>query len=127
MVADNSPEYLISLSRYVDDPVFLKAILPLMRRDFPLLTSYRYQQGSPLKCPITAFAARQDDMVYTDEIQEWSQHTVGGFDLIEVEGDHWFLNRNRGLIAESLSHIAAKKLRSEADHVVPKVVTMAGR
>ena len=28
MVADNSPEYLISLSRYVDDPEFIKAILP---------------------------------------------------------------------------------------------------
>src|SRR5262249_45904866 len=91
MVADNNPEYLVSLARYVDDPEFLKAILPLMRRDFPLLTGYRFQETPPLDCPITAFAARQDDMVYTDEIREWALHTSNRFDLIEIDGDHWFL------------------------------------
>ena len=108
MVADNSAEYLISLSRYVDDPEFLKSILPLMRRDYPLLMNYRFQPSAPLDCPITAFAARQDDMVYTDEIREWSQQTVGGFELIEVDGDHWFLNRNRDLITATIQGIAAK-------------------
>ena len=112
MVADNSPEYLVSLSRYVDDPEFLKAILPGMRRDFPLLKSALYQDAPPLNCPITAFAARQDDMVYTDEIREWSRHTAGGFDLIEVEGDHWFLNRNRALITATLRAIAAETSRT---------------
>jgi surfactin synthase thioesterase subunit len=95
MVVDNTPEYLVSLSRYVEDPEFLKAILPLMRLDFPLLTSYRFAEGPRLQCPITAFAARQDDMVYTDEIREWARHTRNGFELIELKGDHWFLNRNR--------------------------------
>ena len=94
MVADNSPEYLVSLSRYVDDPEFLKAIVPLMRRDWPLLKNYRFQPTAPLDCPITAFAARQDDMVYTDEIREWSEHTKGGFELIEVTATIWFLNLN---------------------------------
>ena len=110
MVADNSPEYLISLSRYVDDPEFLKAIIPLMRRDWPLLRNYRFQPTAPLQCPITAFAARQDDMVYTDEIREWSQQTKGGFELIEVDGDHWFLNRNRTLITATIQDIAASGL-----------------
>lgn len=120
MVADNSPEYLISLSRYVDDPEFLKAILPLMRRDYPLLQSNRYQPISPLNCPITAFAARQDDMVYTDEIRAWSRHTVGGFELIEVDGDHWFLNRNRDLINATLRDIAASSFEG-------RLITSTGR
>ncbi|MFN0021880.1 MAG: SDR family NAD(P)-dependent oxidoreductase [Pirellulaceae bacterium] len=106
MIADNSPEYLISLSRYVDDPEFIKSILPLMRRDYPLLRGYRYHPNTPLNCPITAFAARQDDMVYRDEIQEWAQHTDGGFELIEFDGDHWFLNRNRERITAILQGIA---------------------
>jgi NADPH:quinone reductase-like Zn-dependent oxidoreductase/surfactin synthase thioesterase subunit len=111
MVADNSPEYLISLSRYVDNAEFLKAVVLLMRRDYPLLTSYRFQAGAPLSCPITAFAARQDDMVYTDEIRAWSEHTRGGFELIEVDGDHWFLNRNRERITAALAGIAARVAR----------------
>ncbi len=101
---------------YVDDPEFFKSIVPLMRRDFPLLTSYRYQPDSPLNCPITAFAARQDDMVYTDEISEWSHHTNGGFELIEVDGDHWFLNRNRERIAATLQDIATKARKRAPDH-----------
>ena len=95
VVADNSPEYLVSLSRYVDDPELLKAILPGLRRDYPLLTSCRPGGRRPDAVPITAFAARQDDVVYTDEVREWARHTTGGFELIEVDGDHWFLNRNR--------------------------------
>ena len=106
MVADNSAEYLISLSRYVDDPEFIKAILPLMRRDWPLLKNYRFRHLAPLSCPITAFAARQDDVVYTDEVQAWSRHTEAGFELIEVDGDHWFLNRNRERIGAVLAAIA---------------------
>jgi surfactin synthase thioesterase subunit len=123
MVADNSPEYLVSLSRYVDDPEFLKAILPLMRRDYPLLTSYRYQESSPLNCPITAFAARQDDMVYTDEICEWARHTRSRFELIEIDGDHWFLNRNSALIRATLSKIAATSARNQSNGFVPEART----
>src|SRR5262249_10735514 len=109
MVADNGPEYLVSLSRYVDDAEFLKALLPGLRRDYPLLKSCRARPVAPQRVLITAFAARQDDMVYTDEVREWARHTTGGFELIEVDGDHWFLNRNRALITETLRGIAAQR------------------
>ena len=33
-----------------------------------MLKNYRFQPCAPLQCPITAFAARQDDFVYTDEV-----------------------------------------------------------
>lgn len=117
MVADNSPEYLVSLSRYVDDAEFLKSILPLMRRDYPLLTGYRFQETAPLSCPITAFAARQDDMVYTEEIREWGRHTRNRFELVEVDGDHWFLNRHRDLITTFLGDIAARFARRRFEPV----------
>ena len=75
--------------------------------------------------PITAFAARQDEVVYADEVREWAQHTDGGFELIEVDGDHWFLNRNRELITAAIRELAGRYQRSEANHVVPSVVTVA--
>ena len=127
MVADNSAEYLISLSRYVDDPELLKAILPGLRRDYQLLTRYRFESISPLNCPITAFAARQDDVVYTDEIREWSRHTDAKFDLIEVDGDHWFMNRNRDLITTTFGLIAAKHQQTTADRVVRSATIVANR
>jgi surfactin synthase thioesterase subunit/acyl carrier protein len=117
MVKDNSPEYLMSLSRYVDDPeFFMKTIVPGMRRDYPLLLSYRYHPGPLLNCPITAFAARRDDMVYTDVIRDWVHFTYGGFELIEVDGDHWFLDRNRDRIIAKLHEIAAGTMTRHGPH-----------
>ena len=128
MVPDNSPEYLLSQSRFVDDPDFFKRIIvPGMRRDMPLLQSYRFRPSSPLNCPMTAFAARKDDMVYTDLIREWSGYTDGGFDLIEVDGDHWFLDRNRDLITATFQNIAAMHQRDEAGYVTQSAVTVADR
>lgn len=99
---DYSPEYLMAVSRYVDDADFVRSILPLMRRDAPLLLDYRFSDDDPLDVPITAFAARQDDMVYRDEIAAWKRHAKE-FDLIEVDGDHWFLHRNRKVLRETLA------------------------
>lgn len=127
LVEDNTPEYLMSLSRYVDNPEFLKAILPAMRRDFPLLKNYRFQRCSPLHCPITAFAARQDDFVYTDEIREWTQHTDGGFKLMNVDGDHWFLDRNRELIIAALQEIVDEYRQTAAEHVLQPSTTGTDR
>lgn len=104
-VDGNTPEYLLSLSRYLDDPNFVMSILPLMRRDMPLLMSYRYQHAEPLPVAITGFSARQDDMVYRDEIEPWQQHTTEEFELIDVEGDHWFLQRHKELIQNKLNAI----------------------
>ena len=127
VVGDNSPEYLMSLSRYVDDPDFLKAILPNFRRDWPLLKNYKFQPLSRLSIPITAFAARQDEVVYADEVREWSQHTDGGFELIEVDGDHWFLNRNRELITAAFHEIAARNRGNVAGLVIRSAVADMAR
>jgi surfactin synthase thioesterase subunit len=104
-VDGNTPEYLLSLSRYLDDPNFVMSILPLMRRDMPLLMSYRYQHAEPLPVAITGFSARQDDMVYRDEIEPWQSHTTAEFELTDVEGDHWFLQRHKELIQNKLNAI----------------------
>jgi acyl transferase domain-containing protein/NADPH:quinone reductase-like Zn-dependent oxidoreductase/surfactin synthase thioesterase subunit/NAD(P)-dependent dehydrogenase (short-subunit alcohol dehydrogenase family) len=105
MNSENTADYLISLARYVDDPEFIKRIIGLMRADYPLLQSYRYQPDEPLSCPITAFSALQDDMVYPDETAMWRNYTTARFDFHQVDGDHWFLNRHRDRIAAELTAI----------------------
>ena len=112
---------------YVDDPEFIKAILPGMRLDFPLLKNYRFLPSPPLQCPITAFAARQDDMVYTDEIREWTQHTIGGFELIEVDGDHWFLDRNRERINAVFHNLVTRGKPAKTDQVAVSATIASGR
>ncbi len=110
MNSDNTTDYLISLARYVDDPEFIKRILGPMRADYPLLMSYRHRPSEPLPCGITVFSALQDDMVYPDETAMWEGYTSGSFDFHAVDGDHWFLNRNRTLIADKLAAIVSRQV-----------------
>ena len=91
------------------------------------MKNYRFLPLARLSFPITAFAARQDEVVYADEVREWSQHTDGGFELIEVDGDHWFLNRNRELITAAFREISARIRGTVAGEVVQSAVIVANR
>ena len=103
--AENNAEYLLSLSRYVEDAEFIRSILPIMRKDTPLMMNYRYEPEAPFDFPIVAYGARQDDMVYLDEISPWANLTAARFELHEVAGDHWFLNKNRLAIVAQLEQM----------------------
>lgn len=102
-VLSYSEEKLLSLLTYIDDVNFLRSILPVMRKDMPLIMSYVYQEKALLDCPITAFAADKDEVVLIDEVGSWKAQTVGGFSIEVVPGDHWFLSRNKELIHQRLS------------------------
>ena len=102
-VEANSEERLLSLMNYIDDVEFLKRILPVMRKDMPLIMGYQYQPQTPFDFPITAFAAAQDEVVLIDEVKQWNEQTTNAFTLEVVEGDHWFLSRNRELVLQRLS------------------------
>jgi surfactin synthase thioesterase subunit len=72
---DSTPEYLLAVARYIDNADLLRSILPLMKLDAPLLMKYQFHEEDPLDIPITAFTARQDDMVYPEETAAWSMQT----------------------------------------------------
>jgi surfactin synthase thioesterase subunit len=107
MAEDWSPEYLLAISRHIDNPDFVRSILPGIRLDMPLLLGYRYEPEPRVDIPVTAFAARQDDVVYPDEVGAWRELATD-FRLVEVDGDHWFLHRNRELLRSTLAALAAR-------------------
>ncbi|PLB36519.1 fatty acid synthase S-acetyltransferase [Aspergillus candidus] len=112
---DISPDYWMSVARYVDDVDYLRSIMPLMRQDGPLLLKYQFHEEAPLNIPITAFTARQDDLVYVEEISAWKKETKN-FRLVEVDGDHWFLYRNRVLLRETLTAMACDIGKSDLEN-----------
>jgi surfactin synthase thioesterase subunit len=64
--------------------------------------------------------------VYPDEVRAWDRYTVGGFEQIEVDGDHWFLNRNRERILTTLSAIAAQGASEEVHRVAaPEIASIS--
>ena len=75
----------------LSDPEVLEMFLPSMRADFTAYENYRFQPGEPLSIPITAFGGADDSAVKVECLEEWSLHTVAGFDMNVLPGGHFFL------------------------------------
>ena len=106
----NSEERLLALMSYIDDVEFLKKILPIMRKDMPLIMNYQYHDNGKLNIPITAYAADKDEVVHAHEVACWEERTTADFELEVVPGDHWFLSRNKDQILAKLSEVVKKEL-----------------
>lgn len=106
-VFSNSEDKLLSLMTYIDDVAFLKRILPVMKKDMPLIMSYRYAEQEKFQFPVSAFAADKDEVVLVEQMKYWREQTTGEFNLEVVEGDHWFLSRNKELILSRLAQAVA--------------------
>ena len=98
-----SEEKIMGVLNYIDDADFLRSILPVMRGDMPLIMSYRYQPRTQVDFPIIAFAAHQDEVVSIEQVGAWKEQTAQGFSLEVVDGDHWFLSRNKERVLERLN------------------------
>ncbi|RAH69942.1 uncharacterized protein BO66DRAFT_438646 [Aspergillus aculeatinus CBS 121060] len=102
---DSSADYLLAVTRYVDEPDFVIGILEMLHHDAPLLLDYEYQEESELGVPIVAFSGRQDDIAYREELAHWGAQSKN-FTLREVDGDHWFLRRNKDVLLQALVELA---------------------
>ena len=82
----------------LEEPDMLEYVLPILRADIALLESYRYQEGPPLPCPITAFGGELDKRVPDTELSLWRAHTEGAFDTRMFPGGHFFTTECRGQV-----------------------------
>ncbi|WP_062428847.1 thioesterase II family protein [Herbidospora daliensis] len=73
------------------DPDVLELVLPALRADHRALAGYRDTPGTPVSCPVTAFAGDRDEEAPAADVAAWRHHTTGGFDLRVFPGGHFFL------------------------------------
>lgn len=76
----------------------MELVLPTLRSDFKLVETYRYRSQLPLRCPFSTFGGLDDREVTQDEIEAWSRHTVGPFQVNMLPGDHFFVNSSRSAL-----------------------------
>jgi medium-chain acyl-[acyl-carrier-protein] hydrolase len=89
-------------SALLNDPDVRDILLPPLRADLEMNEQYEYREEEPLDVPITAFAAKGDDRGSPEAAAGWSQHTVGRFRLVEIEGDHFAIMARPQLVLEQL-------------------------
>jgi surfactin synthase thioesterase subunit len=76
--------------------------LPLLRADFALAETYRYDPEPPLPIPFLAWGGLDDAEVSPAEIAAWEQHTSRRFRIRLLPGSHFFLHSAAGPLLEAL-------------------------
>jgi medium-chain acyl-[acyl-carrier-protein] hydrolase len=98
-----------SAKELLDNPRFVKLLLPAVRADFELIQTYTYSPQPPLTCPITALGGLEDNVVRREELAAWREQTTGTFTLQTLPGDHFFLHtaqdRILAILADEFSRI----------------------
>jgi surfactin synthase thioesterase subunit len=94
----------------LEDGELLELMLPTLRSDFRLAETYTYVPRPLLRCAVTAFGGLEDQEVTPDEIQAWSLHTTGSFEMHVLPGGHFFLSSCRA----GLLRLMSSNLRDSA-------------
>lgn len=91
--------FIDELKRYKGTPEnilnnaeMMALVLPILRADFTVLETYKYQPGMPLTCPVTGFWGRQDTIVSQEQVAAWAIHSQN-FSLEAIDGDHFFVQQ----------------------------------
>jgi pyochelin biosynthesis protein PchC len=94
----------------LDDEEVWQLTLPALRNDLLGTAAYRYVPGSPLTCPITAIAGRDDASLRIDDAMHWADYTVAGFDARSLPGGHFYLEESpaelAALLADTLDRLS---------------------
>lgn len=88
----------------LQDTELLPLLLPLLRADFTLCETYKYNQEPPLACPISAMGGLQDCDVSRDSLMAWEEQTASTvFKPRFFEGDHFFLHKEQVTVLHTLA------------------------
>lgn len=75
----------------LDNPEMMQFLLPLIRADFRLAESYRWESRSRISCPVLAIGGRADSSAAPDKLNEWCAMTTAGVTVHAFDGGHFFI------------------------------------
>jgi medium-chain acyl-[acyl-carrier-protein] hydrolase len=71
----------------------MEMMLPVIRADFQMLETWKYQASSPLDIPVSVFGGLADDGVPLENLDAWAACTTGKMKRHIFPGDHFFLHQ----------------------------------
>jgi surfactin synthase thioesterase subunit len=77
----------------LDNADLMRLMTPLLRADFAVCETYRYIDATPLECPISVFAGRDDSSAPPHRMLAWRQQTTAGCRFHTLTSDHFFVSR----------------------------------
>lgn len=79
------------------NPELLRYFMDILRCDFRLFESYRFNPDRPLlRCPIFVCNGRADPGISEQGVRAWASLTTGECRFHDFDGDHFFITSNAG-------------------------------
>ena len=76
----------------LNEPELMARCLPVIRADFRLLNSYRYEPSGALLVPLSIFGGTRDSRATEADLQAWRNHTDKDARVRMFAGDHFFIS-----------------------------------
>lgn len=86
----------------LQDRELMELFLPILRADFELLASYRYEEDEPFNCALSAFGGLHDPQTTERDLTAWRSQTRKSFSLKMFPGDHFFMQNARPALVQAL-------------------------
>jgi medium-chain acyl-[acyl-carrier-protein] hydrolase len=79
----------------LEHPELMEMLLPLLRADFEVHDTYRWQPGAPLDLPITALGGLDDVATDVDNLAAWQSMSRQPCRVRMFRGGHFFIDDSR--------------------------------
>lgn len=87
----------------IEDPEFMRSVLPTLRADFSIIDTYEYADEPALGMPIRAFGGTFDPDVREDDLLAWQVHTTADFRLRQLRGGHFIVRDCQAEITRAIA------------------------
>ncbi len=82
----------------LDNDELMEILEPMLRADFAQSDTYVFEPGAPLGVQVTLFGGREDENVPREELLAWRELFEGAVELVEFDGDHFFIHQERARV-----------------------------
>ncbi|HCF2410878.1 thioesterase II family protein [Pseudomonas paraeruginosa] len=96
----------------LESEMLMRLMLPALRSDMRLSEIWQDWHPLPLDIPIHAYFGHDDPIDRQDSMAGWSKHTTDDFELVGIDGGHFFLDSHRRHLLDSMS----TRMRHEHAH-----------
>lgn len=83
----------------------MKLFMPLLRADFCVAESYRYEDRGPIWCPVTVLGGDEDGGVPLEDLRAWSTICRSSCDQHVFRGDHFFIHKHKAAVIDLINGV----------------------
>lgn len=106
-------EFILKLREYNGIPKemyeymeeLLEIFMPILRADFTISETYRYNQDQLFPVNITALCGKDDPTVRDADVLAWRVRTSNDFEYHELAGDHFFIKSAQDILKNIINRI----------------------